>query len=62
MDSLGVFLALLGGVIALIAGATSGNWATAGLGIALAGIGLLVWAVLIALQPENEREGRGRGN
>jgi hypothetical protein len=51
MGGLGVLLTLLGGVIALVAGLTRGDWGVAGLGIALAGIGLLVWEVLIALQP-----------
>ena len=62
MGSLGAFLALLGGVIAVIAGATSGNWGTAGLGIALAGIGLLSREVLTVLRPDAVGESRGRGD
>jgi hypothetical protein len=52
MGGLGVVLALVGGVMALVSGLSRGDAAEAGLGVALAGIGILVWELLIAIGPK----------
>ncbi len=52
MGGFGVILALVGGLMALASGLSRGDVAVAGLGAALAGIGILVWELLIAIGPK----------
>ena len=43
MAAFGLTLAVIGGVVAVISGATSGSWVAIGIGAGIAGLALLIW-------------------
>ncbi len=49
MAGIGLGIALLGGLIAFVSGASRGDWMAAGLGLALIGIGLLLWELITTI-------------
>ncbi len=54
MAVIGLSVSALGGFIVFVAGASRGDWAVAGLGLALAGIGLLLWELTVAVAEGRE--------
>ena len=49
MAGIGLSIALLGGLIALVSGASRGDWVAGGFGLALMGIGLLLWELITTI-------------
>ena len=54
MAGIGLSVSALGGFIVFVSGASRGDWAVAGMGLALAGIGLLLWGLTVAVAQGRE--------
>jgi len=54
MGALGVWLAILGGLVMGITGLTQGDAVISGLGAATAGSGMLLWELLVAITQRQE--------